>query len=76
MVAKRLRTGAGAEPHTTFEKKLSILKGELFFLDKDLLMGADHEECLRHADSRRNAMKRFSRRGGYCKQIRRAWIEE
>ena len=43
MVAKRLRTGAGAEPHTTFEKKLPILKGELFFLDKDLLMGADHE---------------------------------
>jgi hypothetical protein len=39
---KRLRTSAGAEPHTTFEKKLSILKGEVFFLDKDLLMGADH----------------------------------
>ena len=44
MVAKRLRTGAGAEPHTTFEKKLPILKGELFILDKDLLMGADHED--------------------------------
>jgi hypothetical protein len=38
----RLRTGVGAEPRTTFEKKLSILKGKVFFLDKDLLMGADH----------------------------------
>ena len=62
MVAKRLRTGAGAEPHTTFEKKLPILKGELFFLDKDLLMGADHEEGLLRADSGFNAMKFCSRR--------------
>ena len=38
----RLRTGAVAEPRTIFEKKLSILKGGVFFLDKDLLMGADH----------------------------------
>ena len=42
----RLRTNTGAKPRTTFEKKLSILKGEVFFLDKDLLMGADHEEAL------------------------------
>ena len=42
-VAKaRLSTGAGAEPRTTFEKKVSILRGEVYFLDKDLLMGADH----------------------------------
>ena len=42
-VAKaRLSTGAGANPRTTFVRKLSILKGEVFFLDKDLLMGADH----------------------------------
>ena len=40
---KRLRPRNGAKPCTTFEKKLSILKGEVFFLDKDLLMGADHE---------------------------------
>ena len=38
-VAKaRLSTGAGAEPRTTFEKKVSILRGEVYFLDKDLLM--------------------------------------
>ncbi len=42
---KRLRPSNGAKPRTTFEKKLSILKGEVFFLDKDLLMGADHEEA-------------------------------
>jgi hypothetical protein len=54
---KRLRTSAGAEPHTTFEKKLSILKGEVFFLDKDLLMGADHEKQFLQVDSRCNAMK-------------------
>ena len=43
-VAKaRLSTGAGAEPRTTFEKKVSILRGEVYFLDKDLLMGADHD---------------------------------
>ena len=40
----RLKTGVGAEPRTTFEKKHFILKGEVFFLDKDLLMGADHEK--------------------------------
>jgi len=40
----RLRTSAGAKPRTTFEKKLSTLKGEVYFVDKDLLMGADHEE--------------------------------
>jgi hypothetical protein len=39
----RLRTGVGAKPRTTFEKKHFILKGEVFFLDKDLLMGVDHE---------------------------------
>ncbi len=45
-VAKaRFRTSAGAEPRTTFEKSLSILKGEVFSFDKDLLMGADHEEA-------------------------------
>jgi len=38
----RLSTAAGANPCTTFEKKLSILRGEVYFLDKDLLMGADH----------------------------------
>ena len=42
-VAKaRFSTGAGANPCTTFEKKLFILRGEVYFLDKDLLMGADH----------------------------------
>jgi hypothetical protein len=51
---KRLRTSAGAEPHTTFEKKLSILKGEVFFLDKDLLMGADHAEASRQTAVRYN----------------------
>ena len=59
MVAKRLRTGAGAEPHTTFEKKLPILKGELFFLDKDLLMGADHGES--SSAHTVNAMRSFNR---------------
>jgi hypothetical protein len=49
-VAKaRLSTGAGANPRTTFVRKLSILKGEVFFLDKDLLMGADHG----HSSSRK-----------------------
>ena len=45
-VAKRLRPSNGAKPRTTFEKKLSILNGEVFFIDKDLLMGADHRERL------------------------------
>jgi hypothetical protein len=39
---KRLRTSTGAMSCATFAKKLSILKGEVFFIDKDLLMGADH----------------------------------
>jgi hypothetical protein len=39
---KRLRTSTGATSCATFAKKLSILKGEVFFIDKDLLMGADH----------------------------------
>ena len=43
---KRLRFSNSAKPRTTFEKKLSILNGEVFFIDKDLLMGADHEEVL------------------------------
>jgi len=55
-VAKRLRPSNGAKPRTTFEKKLSILNGEVFFIDKDLLMGADHEEALQ-IDSRRNEIK-------------------
>ena len=46
----RLRTNTGARPRTTFEKKLSILKGEVFFLDKDLLMGADHGHAHLHVD--------------------------
>lgn len=41
------------------KKKLSILNGEVFFVDKDLLMGADHEERLLHVDSRCDALKRF-----------------
>lgn len=46
-VAKaRFSTGAGANPCTTFGKKLSILRGEVYFLDKDLLMGADHGHCI------------------------------
>ncbi len=40
---KRLRSSNSAKPRATFEKTLSILKGEVFFIDKDLLMGADHE---------------------------------
>jgi hypothetical protein len=48
---KRLSPGIAAKPRTTFEKKLSILNGEVFFVDKDLLMGADHEGAL-HVDSR------------------------
>jgi len=56
-VAKRLRPSNGAKPRTTFEKKLSILNGEVFFIDKDLLMGADHEECLLRVDNRFDAMK-------------------
>jgi hypothetical protein len=39
---KRLRTSTGAMSCATFAKKLSILKGEVFFIDKDLLMGAYH----------------------------------
>lgn len=54
---KRLRPCNAAKPRTAIEKKLSILNGEVFFVDKDLLMGADHEECLLHIDSRCNAMK-------------------
>jgi hypothetical protein len=46
---RRLRLSNGATPRTTFAKKLTILKGEVFFLDKDLLMGADHEESSRRS---------------------------
>ena len=60
-----------AKPRTTFGKKLSILKGEVFFIDKDLLMGADHEEASQ-IDSRCNAIiKKLSYCNGigYCRAM-------
>jgi hypothetical protein len=47
---KRLRTSTGAMSCATFAKKLSILKGEVFFIDKDLLMGAAFAELGRNLE--------------------------